>query len=62
MSVTSVNLSLPDKNITSINATLWHNDFASSPSLTAAVSGGNVLVSVPGIAGKTLNWTVKSGI
>lgn len=44
------------------STTLWHNDFASSPSLTAAVSGGNVLVSVPGIAGKTLNWTVKSGI
>ena len=41
---------------------LWHNDFAVTPSLTATVVGNEVVISVPGIAGKTINWVVISGV
>lgn len=31
-------------------------------SLTATVVGDEVVISVPGIVGKTINWVVTSGV
>ncbi len=41
---------------------IWHNDFAVAPLLTATVVGDEVVISVPGIVGKTINWVVTSGV
>ena len=38
------------------------NDFAVMISLTATVVGDEVVISVPGIVGKTINWVVTSGV
>ena len=37
-------------------------DFAVMVSLTATVVGDEVVISVPGIVGKTINWVVTSGV
>lgn len=48
---------------TSVSPTdIWHNDFAVMISLTATVVGDEVVISVPGIVGKTINWVVTSGV
>lgn len=41
---------------------LWHCDFVTPLALTASVVGDNVVISVPGVATRTIDWTVTSGI
>lgn len=41
---------------------IWHNDFGGTPALSASVIGDTVVIEVPGVVGKTLDWTVTSGI
>lgn len=44
------------------NTDEWYSDFAAVIALSAALSGNDIVISVPGVALKTIDWRVTIGI
>ena len=48
--------------VKSFTTSEWYTDFGAPIVLSAAVSGNDVVISVPGVAAKTIDWRVTIGI